>query len=161
MAVFEFEKQLYADPDQDLNSLWWNTVHTYQLLNKPEGRHEPDWASKIHFALAPCSYHNYLLGELLALQFRSYLARRVLGADSEIENAYVSQKAVGDYLRESVFQTGALYDWRDTVQRATGEPLTPRSFIEQFCHVDTRRCEQASQRVSARCRPNVDGYPIG
>ncbi|MBL7152274.1 MAG: M2 family metallopeptidase, partial [Phycisphaerae bacterium] len=26
MVMFSFEKQLYADPDQDLNALWWKTV---------------------------------------------------------------------------------------------------------------------------------------
>ena len=38
-------------------------------LKKPEGRNMPDWATKIHVALYPCYYHNYLLGELLASQF--------------------------------------------------------------------------------------------
>ncbi|MCK7529636.1 MAG: hypothetical protein MZV63_00520 [Marinilabiliales bacterium] len=40
-----------------------------RLLAKPEGRNMPDWATKIHVALYPCYYHNYLLGELLASQF--------------------------------------------------------------------------------------------
>jgi peptidyl-dipeptidase A len=29
-VMFRFEKSLYADPDQDLNELWWNLVEKYQ-----------------------------------------------------------------------------------------------------------------------------------
>jgi peptidyl-dipeptidase A len=68
MVMYDFEKRLYANPDQDLNSLWWEMVGKYQLVNKPEGRAEPDWAAKIHFTIAPVYYHNYVLGELLASQ---------------------------------------------------------------------------------------------
>ncbi|MHC4330426.1 MAG: M2 family metallopeptidase [Planctomycetota bacterium] len=73
MVMYDFEKQLYANPEQDLNSLWWRTVEKYQLVKKPAGRGEPDWAAKIHFAIAPCYYHNYLLGELLASQLHNHL----------------------------------------------------------------------------------------
>ena len=45
MVVFNFEKQFYQNPDQDLNKLWWNLKKRYQLLNPPEGRNAPDWAS--------------------------------------------------------------------------------------------------------------------
>ena len=59
---------LYENPDQDLNTLWWKLVEKYQMIKKPDGRNEPDWASKIHIATSPCYYHNYLLGELFASQ---------------------------------------------------------------------------------------------
>ena len=64
MVMYDFEKQLYANPDQDLNSLWWQMVEKYQLVKRPQNRDQPDWAAKIHFAIAPCYYHNYVLGEL-------------------------------------------------------------------------------------------------
>ncbi len=63
-VMYRFEKSMYENPDQDLNQLWWDTVEKYQFLKKPEGRNMPDWATKIHVALYPCYYHNYLLGEL-------------------------------------------------------------------------------------------------
>ena len=37
-VMFRFEKDLYADPDQDLNSLWWDLVERYQLVHRPDGR---------------------------------------------------------------------------------------------------------------------------
>jgi len=37
MVMYDFEKQLYANPEQDLNSLWWRTVEKYQLVKRPPG----------------------------------------------------------------------------------------------------------------------------
>ena len=31
-VMFRFEKSMYANPDQDLNKLWWDLVEKYQLL---------------------------------------------------------------------------------------------------------------------------------
>ncbi|MCX6554100.1 MAG: M2 family metallopeptidase, partial [Candidatus Aminicenantes bacterium] len=62
-VMFRFEKSMYENPDQDLNRRWWELVEKYQLLKMPAERNEPDWAAKIHIALYPCYYHNYLLGE--------------------------------------------------------------------------------------------------
>jgi peptidyl-dipeptidase A len=63
-----FERALYVDPEQDLNRLWWDLVERYQRVPRPDGRDEPDWASKIHIVSAPVYYHNYMLGELFASQ---------------------------------------------------------------------------------------------
>ena len=49
-------------------------VEKYQLLHRPEGRDEPDWAAKIHLALHPVYYQNYILGELSASQLKRHLA---------------------------------------------------------------------------------------
>ena len=132
MVMYEFEKQLYADPDQDLNSLWWKLVEKYQFVKKPPASNEPDWAAKIHFTMAPCYYHNYMLGELLASQLHHHLVREVLGLESDQNLSYVGQKKVGTFLTEKVFQPGAVYRWNGMIERATGEPLTAKYFVEQF-----------------------------
>ncbi len=132
MVMYNFEKQLYADPDQDLNALWWQTVEKYQLVKKPGGRDKPDWAAKIHFAIAPCYYHNYLLGELLASQLHNHIVGEVLKLDSDRDVSYVGQKKVGNFLTKEVFEAGAVYEWNDMIERATGEPLRPKYFVTQF-----------------------------
>jgi len=68
LVMYNFEKRLYADPDRDLNNLWWDLVEKYQLIKRPPGPVDAGWASKLHFTSAPCYYHNYILGELLASQ---------------------------------------------------------------------------------------------
>jgi peptidyl-dipeptidase A len=126
-VMYRFEDAMYENPDQDLNNLWWNLVGQYQLLEKPEGRNMPDWATKIHIALYPCYYHNYLLGELLASQWYHYLTTNITGNPS-----FVGDKAVGDYMRERVFMPGARYYWNEMIERSTGEKLTAKYFAEQF-----------------------------
>ena len=100
MVMYSFEKELYANPDQDLNQLWWDLVEKYQFVNKPANRDKSDWAAKIHFTIAPCYYHNYLLGELLASQLHHYITTNVLKLENDKDVSYVGEKAMGDYLQE-------------------------------------------------------------
>jgi peptidyl-dipeptidase A len=126
-VMYRFEKSMYENPDQDLNQLWWNMVEKYQMLAKPEGRNMPDWATKIHIALYPCYYHNYLLGELLASQWYYYITTRVTDNKS-----LVGEKTVGNYLKEKVFMPGAKYYWNDMIEKSTGEKLTAKYYAKQF-----------------------------
>ena len=132
MVMYAFEKQLYANPDQDLNALWWDLVEKYQLVQRPPRRHEPDWAAKIHFAIAPCYYHNYMLGELLASQLHHHLATKVLRIRDDRDISYVGRERAGRFLRRNVFEAGNVYHWNTMIERATGEPLSARYFVEQF-----------------------------
>jgi peptidyl-dipeptidase A len=132
MVMYDFEKRLYRDPDQDLNSLWWRLVEKYQLVKKPPNHDEPDWAAKIHFSIAPCYYHNYVLGELLASQLHHYIISNVLKVESDKDVSYVGQSKVGDFFRERIFESGLVNRWDRMIEQATGEPLTPEYFIAQF-----------------------------
>lgn len=132
MVMYHFEKALYADPDQDLNTLWWDMVEKYQHLKRPPGPPDAGWASKLHFTTAPCYYHNYILGELLASQLHHHIVHKVLGLESDRNVSYVGDKRIGDYLRKNVLAPGAKYRWNEMISRATGEPLTPKYFAEQF-----------------------------
>jgi len=132
MVMYHFEKALYADPDQDLNTLWWDMVETYQLVRRPAGEADAGWASKLHFTTAPCYYHNYMLGELLASQLYHHVVAEVMGLDSDAGVSYVGDERVGRYLREAVLGPGARYPWNEMIERATGERLTPKYFVGQF-----------------------------
>ena len=131
-VMFRFEKGMYENPDQDLNQLWWNLVEKYQMLKKPEGRNNADWASKIHIASYPCYYHNYQLGELLASQLQAYINTHVLVAGANEVVSLSNNQEVGNYLLEKVFQPGARYQWNDMIRRATGEELSARYYAGQF-----------------------------
>jgi peptidyl-dipeptidase A len=132
LVMYNFEKALYADPDQNLNVLWWDLVEKYQLLKRSPGPADAGWASKLHFTTAPCYYHNYMLGELLASQLHYHIVHKVLGLESDKGLSYVGDRRVGQYLRENVFGPGARYPWQEMIVRATGEPLTPKYFVQQF-----------------------------
>ncbi len=131
-VMYRFEKGLYENPDQDLNALWWSLVEKYQLLKKPEGRNEPDWASKIHIATSPCYYHNYHLGELLASQFSFYIAKNILKTENVNMMSLSNKPEVGSYFRDKVFSLGAKLQWNDMIEKATGEKLTAKYYAKQF-----------------------------
>ncbi|QPC47894.1 M2 family metallopeptidase [Mangrovibacillus cuniculi] len=120
-----FEKELYENPDQDLNALWWKTVNEIQLVTPPENTDNPDWAAKIHFTLAPVYYQNYLLGELMAAQ----LLRHV---ETKISPDFFT-KETGDMLINDFFKPAALYDWNEKISRVTGEKLNPSHFVDVYC----------------------------
>jgi len=132
LVMYNFEKQLYANPEQDLNTLWWDLVEKYQFVNRPDGPVDAGWASKLHFTTAPCYYHNYMLGELLASQLHNYIVYKILMLNSDKDVSYVGRKEVGDFIREKVLEPGTVYHWNEMIRRATGEPLTPKYFVKQF-----------------------------
>ena len=124
LVMYRFERALYADPDrEDLNDLWWELAGRLQLLERPPGRDEPDWAAKIHIAVSPVYYHNYVLGHLIAAQLRDHLERYVT------RGPFYESRSAGLYLLESLFGPGAREGWRETVERATGSPLDTGRFV--------------------------------
>ncbi len=131
-VMYRFEKAMYENPDQDLNGLWWQLVERYQLLRKPAERNAPDWASKIHVALYPAYYHNYLMGELLASQLHSYLCTQVVKSADPVRESFASKPEVGAWLRKNIFAPGRTKLWNDMIVAATGEKLTAKYYAKQF-----------------------------
>ncbi|OGF09160.1 MAG: hypothetical protein A2W00_12205 [Candidatus Eisenbacteria bacterium RBG_16_71_46] len=134
LVMCHMERALYRDPEQDLNRLWWDLVERFQWVRRPEERDQPDWASKIHFSVAPVYYQNYLLGEMLASQLQRHLLKEVLGGRAEHPpwDRFVADPAVGDYLRARLYHGGRAHDWRETSRLATGERLGPAAFVSDL-----------------------------
>ena len=131
LVMTYFERELYANPDRgDLSSLWWDLVEDLQLLRRPEGRDTPDWAAKIHLAVAPVYYHNYLLGELIASQLGATLRKDVMAG--EAPQGYAGCDKLGSFLRDRYFAPGACLHWQDLLEAATGSRLTPEPFVQEF-----------------------------
>ncbi|MEI8001311.1 MAG: hypothetical protein WCI50_08160 [Actinomycetes bacterium] len=120
LVVTHFERRLYSDPDADLDRLWWDLVERFQLVRRPPDRHAPDWAAKIHLAVVPVYYQNYLYGEMFASQVGALLRDAVGGI--------VGRSTAGDRLRDSVFTPAASLRWDGLVRSATGAPLGAGAF---------------------------------
>ncbi|MBI3928839.1 MAG: M2 family metallopeptidase [Armatimonadetes bacterium] len=131
-VMFRFEREMYRNPDQDLNQLWWGLKKKYQLLNPPEDMAGADYGAKVHVVVAPVYYHNYLLGDLFAAQVWHHAATDVMGLKNPVETSFYGSKKAGEYFRSAVFAPGGLYDWRELTRRATGEPLNPKYYAEMF-----------------------------
>lgn len=127
-VMFRFERALYADPDQDLNRVWWDLVEKYQEVRRPEGRNQPDYAAKIHIVSAPAYYHNYMLGEMFALQVHNALVREVLPGAKPENAVYVGNPAAGEFMKKRVFAPGRTLNWNALTRHATGEELSAKAF---------------------------------
>jgi peptidyl-dipeptidase A len=119
LVMNTFERALYADPDGDLDSLWWELVRRYQRVAPPEGRDAPDWAAKIHVAVAPVYYHTYLYGAIVALQLAAALEAEVGGI--------VDRPEAGARLVEKLFAPGQSLRWDHLVERSSSSPLSVES----------------------------------
>ncbi|HYO45294.1 MAG TPA: peptidase M3, partial [Gemmatimonadota bacterium] len=129
MVMRGFEQELYRDPDQDLNALWWSLVERYQGLRAPERpAGAADFAAKIHVVSAPVYYHNYLLGECFASQIDERLRAEVLDGRA----TYCGESAVGSWLVNRIFQPGALMHYDELAEAATGSRVGPEAFATQF-----------------------------
>ncbi len=113
LVMTHFERGLYANPDGAHDTHWWDLVERFQLQRRPDRRHAPDWAAKIHVTVAPVYYHNYLFGELIASQLTATIG------------SLVDQREAGRFLAERVFAPGASLRWDHLIERATGTRLTP------------------------------------
>jgi peptidyl-dipeptidase A len=119
LVMNTFERALYGDPERDLDNVWWELVARYQLVTPPKGRSAPDWASKIHIAVAPVYYHTYLYGAIVALQVKDAIRSSVGGL--------VDRPEAGQILREKLFAPGASVRWDRLVEQASGRKLTVES----------------------------------
>jgi len=131
LVMCHMERALYRDPDQDLNTLWWDLVERFQLVARPVGRRAPDWASKIHFSVAPVYYHNYMLGEIMASQLQHHILTEVTGGP-DAGMKFVSSPEVGAYLIQKLYRLGKSVDWRGAIQSATGAALNASAFVAEL-----------------------------
>ncbi len=121
-----FESELYRDPKQDLNRLWWSAVEKYQKIRMPAGREgKCDWAAKVHIGLAPVYYFSYLLGEM----FASVIEETLMKQTGSI--GLTSAKA-GQFLQQKLFYPGNSMPWSKLVEHVSGRPLSPDAWIAQF-----------------------------
>lgn len=120
LVMAHFERDLYSDPEGDLDQRWWDHVERLQLIERPDDVPPGGWASKIHLAVAPVYYQNYLLGEMLASQLSRTMAAECGGV--------VGSKSAGEFLTERVFRSGALLRWDELIERATGSGLSADAY---------------------------------
>lgn len=119
LVMTYFERELYRNPDQDLNKLWWQLVNKHQKIQSEGSSYGCDWAAKFHISLAPAYYFSYLLGELFA---------------SSLEEAIpqLASASTKQYLNDKLFSTGNLLKWSDLIQNILGGPLSAKAWLKQF-----------------------------
>jgi peptidyl-dipeptidase A len=126
LVMTAFESELYREPSQDLNALWWRLVEKYQKIRSPSHRQGKwDWAAKYHIGLAPVYYFSYLLGEMFASSIQETLVKEAGSADLSSEKA-------GSFLNEKLFRPGNSMSWSELIAHVTGKPLSSEAWIREF-----------------------------
>jgi hypothetical protein len=114
-----FEYEGYKNPHRDLNELYWGLFERYMLL--PRHDDIKPWAATIELIDRPLALHNDLLGRIIAAQTLAYL-RRTSGV-------VVGNAETRSFLVQNYFRFGSRYDWRELLQRGTGESLNPKYLL--------------------------------
>ncbi len=126
LVMTAFESELYRDPTQDLNRLWWQYVEKYQKISAPLDRQgQCDWATKYHLGLAPVYYFSYLLGEMFASAIQEALQQHCGSQE-------LNHPKAGQFLQSKLFAPGNRLSWFDLIQHVTGKMLTPEPWVKEF-----------------------------
>ena len=125
LVMTAFESELYRDPAQDLNALWWKLVEKYQKIPAPRRAGKNDWAAKYHIGLAPVYYFSYLLGEMFASAIENALVK-------ETGSPEIATEKAGRFLQERLFVPGNRMSWSALVEHVSGKPLSAEAWVRQF-----------------------------
>ncbi|HEV8376680.1 MAG TPA: M2 family metallopeptidase [Candidatus Polarisedimenticolia bacterium] len=139
LVILNFEREAYANPEQNLTRLWWAMNEKY--LGLPPHTEVDSWASIIHFTSHPAYYQNYLLADMIAAQLMHHLESQ---QGSVLDNA-----KTGEFLRESVFAKGASVAWRRLLSDTTGEDLNVKYYVEERLGATRARASMAKTSLSS------------
>ncbi len=137
LVMTYFERDLYQNPDQDLNALWWKYVEAFQKVKRPANREKAcDWAAKYHIGLAPVYYFSYLLGEF----FASSLQKKIKEKAGSLFTPYTKT-----FLEQELFSKGAALSWSDLITSCLKKPLSCEDWLEEFAQTEAFSLEENSQ----------------
>lgn len=126
MVTADFEREIYSNPDQDLDHLWSELNIKYLGIKYPDEKGACFWAVDKYFTSLPCNIQNHILADVVAAQLKHVIDVTVLnGGTSKI----CCNKKVGEYLINNLFRYGDLYPWEKLIEKSTGEPLRSQYYV--------------------------------
>ena len=129
LALSEFEQEIYRNPYQDLDSLWYKLNLKYLGVSYPAEKNSGIWAANKFAPSLSCSTHNVLLADVFAAQLQHAIESSVI---KQTNGVYTNNKAVGQYLKDNLYRYGNLLPWEKLIEKATGEPLNSMYFVNQL-----------------------------
>ena len=123
MAIIDFERNMYKNPDQDLKQLWKDVSVKYK------GRSEKDeptneWATIPHFLSHPAYYQNYFRASLIKAQLYDALTDKF--------GNLTENKETAKYLNENLFKHGGSKEDNEILTEITGKELSADAFCERI-----------------------------
>ncbi|MFC2172369.1 M3 family metallopeptidase [Acidobacteriota bacterium] len=119
LALHEFEKRIYENPDEDYTELYRECMAEYQAMRSLP---EPAWASDIHLVSQPMSNFSYIMARLIQAQIHRTM-RQTFG------EAFGNPQ-VGQFLKDKFYQPGSSRHWRELLKEATGQDLSIEPYIK-------------------------------
>lgn len=133
-TMSHFEHFLYETelPPSEWQAKWWEDVADFQGVVAPNSRDGDlcDACTKTHINDDPAQYYDYALATLIKFQLHDHICTQILKQDPRACD-YSGSKAVGDFLK-GILSLGATRDWREVIQQATGEPISPRAMMSFY-----------------------------
>lgn len=129
MVIAEFEREIYSNPEQDLDHLWRQLNIKYLDIEYPEEKGAAYWATYRYFTSLSCYVQNYILADIVAAQLKHSVEKNVLNGGILPMNG---NKRVGEYLIKKLFVFGDLYPWEKLMEKSTGEPLNSQYFVNEL-----------------------------
>lgn len=121
MALSVFEFRMYEAPDADLDVIWGEIQEAFLFLpNIPW----PGWAAQADYIFRPIHLQYEIIGEIIASQAMGYLRQQFRSLFDDPE--------VPEFLQESFYSNGAVYDWVDQVRVATGKFLSDKALFGEL-----------------------------
>ena len=118
----DFERQMYLNPNQDLQKLWRALNTKYYSMSKNEELTNY-WATIPHYTGWPAYCQNYFRSELIRAQLYEELTKR-FGKISE-------NPKVANFLNENIFQYGGTKEDNEILEAITGKKLEPDTFTKK------------------------------
>lgn len=117
-----FEYQAYLNPNRDLNRLYWDLFEQYMMLP----RHEDlkPWATTRQYMTHPVQLQDQLYAKIIAAQN--------IAAVDQLYGRAIENPSMKAFLVQNYFRFGSRYDWRDLLERGTGEKLNPAFLTRQL-----------------------------
>jgi peptidyl-dipeptidase A len=126
MVTADFEREIYSDPEQDLDYLWSELNFKYLGIRYPDEKGACFWATEKYLTSLPCYIQNHILADIVAAQLKHAIDVRVLdGGTAKICN----NKKVGEYLINNLFRYGDRYPWEELIEKSTGEILRSQYYV--------------------------------
>ena len=121
MLTYEFEKNIYENPDQDFDKLFNEIQNEYTTENFAS---LVSWTQRLVFFSSSDEsvyYQNYILSFIVAAQVHAALKER-------FGNIF-GDKRIGEFLKQ-LYRYGASRPWEEVVEEVTGKPVSADDLIE-------------------------------
>ena len=123
MQIINFEREMYKNPDQDLQKLWKDMKQKY-LYRGENTELNNEWATIPHFLTHPGYYQNYFRAALLKAQIYNAM-KNELGDISK-------NPKTAEFLNDKLFKYGSSVLEEDLIEQMTGKPLSEDDFCNRI-----------------------------